>query len=67
MMYPKIFIPLLNLAKWRRIKIHASEIPDVKIKVKSAIANFCEEYPIKQKINLSTVLRMFFDFGLSVF
>lgn len=67
MIYPKIFIPLLNLAKWRRIKIYASQIPNFKDRVNIAIKDFCNEYPLKNKIRFKTVIRMFFDFGLSIF
>jgi hypothetical protein len=42
-------------------------VPNAKKEVKDAAAQFCEEYPITEKISFATVCRMFKDFNLSVF
>ena len=67
MMYPRLALPILKLATKRRIKKHMQNVKDADVKVKDAIRRFCEEYPIKEKISLSTVCRMFRDFRLSIF
>ena len=67
MMYPLLVRPLLTLANNRRIKKYMSEVPNAARRVKAAEKAFCAEYPIKERIKLSTVLRMFKDFKLSIF
>lgn len=67
MIYPKIAMPLLALAKKKRIKMYLNNIPDAKAKVNEAAARFCNEYPIAEKIKFTTLCRMFRDFRLSVF
>lgn len=67
MMYPKIFIPILKLAKRKRIKLHMDKQANSIEKVEAKIVEFCNEYPISRKIRFTTVLRMFLDFGLSAF
>ena len=67
MMYPKFMTPLLKLANKKRLKLYLNNIPDAKAKVNEAAARFCKEYPIAEKIKLTTLCRMFRDFRLSVF
>ncbi|MBO5315039.1 MAG: glycosyltransferase [Clostridia bacterium] len=67
MMYPKVALPFLKLAAKRRIKMYLQNVKDGDAKVKEAARRFCEEYPIKEKISLFTVFRMFKDFKLSIF
>ena len=67
MMYPLIFRPILTLANARRMKKYMAEIPNASRRVKETEKTFCKEYPIKEKIKFSTVLRMFKDFRLSIF
>ena len=66
-MYPKIATPLLNLAKRRRIKLYMKQINNAKRRVNDAATAFCKEYPIDMKIKVSTLIRLFKDFGLSTF
>ena len=67
MMYPRIAAPLLRLAQARRHKIYLREFPGIKAEIKQAVKDFMREYPIKEKIKLSTLLRMLKDFKLSTF
>ena len=67
MMYPVSLLPLLKLAVNKRIRLYMTEVPNASRRVKQTVKSFCEEYPIKEKIKLSTYLRMFKDFKLSVF
>lgn len=67
MMYPKITLPVLKLAKKRRIRKHLQNVKDADAKVKDAVRAFCSEYPIKEKISFGTVWQMFKDFKLSIF
>jgi len=67
MMYPRLVLPLLILANKRRLHKHMANIPNASRRVKEAAKAFCTEYPIREKIKLSTVLRMFKDFKLSIF
>lgn len=67
MMYPAYVMPILKLATNRRIKKYMQAVPNAKKEAKDAAAQFCEEYPITEKISFATVCRMFKDFNLSVF
>lgn len=67
MMYPAAVLPILKLATDMRIKKYMAAVPDAHQKVKAAVEAFCREYPIDEKITLSTVCGMFKDFKLSVF
>lgn len=67
MMYPIIFRPILSLAHIRRISSYMAHVPNAKSRVNEAVKNFSKEYPIKEKIKISTVLRMVKDFKLSAF
>lgn len=67
MMYPVIVWPLLMLANKRRIKMYLNQVNDAEARVKTVAERFCAEYPIREKISVKTLLRMFFDFKLRVF
>lgn len=67
MMYPLVFRPILSLAHIRRISSYMAHVPNAKSRVNEAVKNFSKEYPIKEKIKISTVLRMVKDFKLSAF
>ena len=67
MMYPKVMLPVLKLATKRRIKKYMQNIKDADVQVRDSVRAFCSEYPIKEKISVATVWRMFKDFGISVF
>ena len=67
MMYPGVARPLLHLANARRRKLYLRDVPDAKVKIRAAARQFIAEYPIKEKISLATLCRMFKDFKLSIF
>ena len=67
MMYPSFAVPLLWLANRRRVKLYLSNVKDAKHKVNETLKTFCKEYPIKERISLKTLFRMFKEFKLSVF
>ena len=67
MMYPKIVSPILNLAIARRISIYLNNIDDAKVKVKTMARSFLLEFPIREKMKLSTIFQMIRDFGLATF
>lgn len=67
MMYPAIVAPLLWLANEVRIKRLGVKIDNGKKRIKEVKKTFMREYPIKKKIKLSTLIRIFEDFKLSVF
>lgn len=67
MMYPRIAGPLLRLAQARRRKIYLQDLPDAKKRIQAAAEDFMKEYPIKDKIKFTTLLRLLKDFKLSTF
>ena len=67
MMYPRIAAPFLRLALARRRKMYLRDVPNAKAEIKTVAKNFMHEYPIGEKIKLSTLFRMFKDFKLSTF
>lgn len=67
MMYPRIFSLILNIAHKKRIKKYFGNIESVKDKARLIAENLKKDYPIKEKVSFFTVIRMFFDFGISVF
>lgn len=67
MMYPAIAAPLLWLANEVRIMRLGVKIENGKKRIKEVKKIFMREYPIKKKIRLSTLIRIFKDFKLSVF
>lgn len=67
MMYPLIFRPILTLANARRMKKYMVGVPNASRRVRETEKIFFKEYPIKEKISLGTVWRMFRDFKLRIF
>lgn len=67
MMYPGIMLPLLEVANQMRIKKYMTPIPNADQRVKVIAEAFSQEYPIAEKIKLSTVYKMLKDFKLSIF
>lgn len=67
MMYPAAVAPLLALANAIRIKRHPIKIENASQRIKAVKKAFTKEYPIRQKVRLSTLFRMFKDFKLSIF
>lgn len=67
MMYPAILAPVLALANYVRVMRHPVKIKNARAKMKKVKNTFFKEYPIKEKIKISTVLRMVKDFKLSAF
>lgn len=67
MMYPNIFSILLVLALAIRVKKYAKHIPDFKEHLKNAIDDVTNNYPIDYKIKVSTVMKLYVQFGVSVF
>ena len=67
MMYPKIFLPVLKLARNTRIKKYLKNVEDAKKKVKASAKQFKDEYTITQKIKFVTVFKMFKEFKFSIF
>ena len=67
MMYPRCILPFLKIAKQKRMKKYLHNIENAEDKVLSIVDSFTKEYPIQEKLKLSTIVRMFFDFGVSIF
>ena len=67
MMYPVAALPLLWLAKKKRMKLYMKGVSNAKEEVNTTISNFCREYPLKDKIKISTLIRLFKDFKWSIF
>ena len=67
MMYPAITRPMLFMATKMRIKRLGVSIKNFDQRVKCVKREFIKEYPINKKIKLSTVMKMFVDFKLSIF
>ena len=67
MMYPGICKPLLWAAIQVRIHRSMRMISNGQKRFREEVQTICDQYPIEDKIKLSTVLRMVKDFGLSTF
>lgn len=67
MMYPRIFLPILFLAYVRRSHKYLNAIPNAKKEAKQIISETLVQYPIDHRIKIRTVIKMFKDFGLSIF
>lgn len=67
MMYPTILAPMLWLAATVRTKKYAASITNAKKQINDMKRMVMESYPVNRKIALSTLVKMFKDFGLSVF
>ena len=67
MMYPAIMRPMLFMATKMRIKRLGVNIENFDQRVKAVKREFVKEYPIDKKIKMSTVIKTFVDFKLSIF
>jgi len=67
MMYPTVAAPLLWLANTVRLKKLGVKIDNGKQRIKEIRKTFIKEYPINRKVKLSTLVKLFGDFGLSIF
>ena len=66
LLYPVIFYPILYLGYKRRCKKHLSAYLGAKIEAKETVRNIIKNNKVK-KIKLSTVIKMYRDFGMTVF
>lgn len=67
MMYPAVFMPLLWLAYCMRVRKHLSDLPHGKKKSDILVRETVKKNRISKKIRVSTVIRMYQDFGISIF
>ena len=67
MMYPVLFLPILKLATHKRMRKYMTKIPLAPDRAKETVKAFCAEYPIREKVKISTIFYMLKDFKLSVF
>lgn len=67
MMYPAVFHPICYFAYLSRIKKHLASVKSAKNECDKLVEENCEMYSIKKKIRFSTVIRLYKDFGLSIF
>ena len=67
MMYPRIFYPLIFIANKLRIRRGLSCIPDVNRKCKAMCNYVIENCYVDYKLKIRTVIKLYLDFGLSVF
>lgn len=67
MMYPAITQPILYAAYVARKKKYVSKIENANRRMKKMKKDFQISYPIDEKIKLSTVVRMYKYFGVSIF
>ena len=66
MMYPSIFMPMLNIANRKRIRKHGLDKKEER-QVKTLIQSITTECPVRERIKIQTVLKMYHEFGLSIF
>lgn len=64
-LYPIIFSPLLSLSYWVRSKKYLTS--ERKKKADKLIASMKHQYVFGKRIKCSTVIRLWFNFGLSIF
>ena len=67
MMYPAVFAPLLWLAYCKRVKKHLSGVPEGKKKSDILVHETVKKNRISSRIRASTVIRMYREFGVSIF
>ena len=67
MIYPRVFATLLKLALKKRIRKYTKNFLDAKKRVYKFVQDFNNEKYVLDKISFSTVIKMIFDFKLSVF
>lgn len=67
MMYPRLFRPVLYMAFKKRCKLHLTHIPNAAQRVKSVVKSTIKDYKITRKIGFKTVIKMYKNFGVSIF
>lgn len=67
MMYPRMFSPVLRLAYEARCRKHLRDISEGKIEADRIVRETMTLYAINQRIKIKTVIRLWKQFGLSVF
>ena len=67
MMYPIIFRPILYFGYKKRCKKHLGKIKGLKKRANQFVKETIRNYKIDYKIKAKTVIKMYKDFGISVF
>ena len=67
MMFPQIFIPLLEFAYRRRCKKHLGKIPNGQKRANEIVKETMRQYKIEKRIKIKTVFKMYKNFGISIF
>jgi len=65
--YPLILVPILYMAYKARCKKHLKDIPDGAKKAALLVKETCLLNKNQKKIRIKTVIKMFKDFGISIF
>lgn len=67
MMYPAVFYPICYFAYLSRIKKHLASIKNAKKECDKLAEENSKMYSIQKKIKVSTVIKLYKDFGLTIF
>ena len=66
LLYPTIFLPILWAGYERRCSMYLKEYPGAKKEADAMVKQIVKENKV-EKIRIATVIRMYRDFGLTVF
>lgn len=67
MLYPRLFYPLLFCAYKRRCRKYLTHIDNYKSRAKELYNRVLRDYKLNKKIKVKTVIKMYKEFGVSVF